>query len=103
MQLRFAFLMGLSFELLGRAVAQGGMQALLIVVSLDELLDVIMQVLQILVLVGVDFLPLQSFEKAFATGVVVRIRRPAHTRNHPVLLENRDVFGRDRKSTRLNS
>lgn len=48
---------GLRFELLGRTVTQGGMQALLIVVPFDELLDVIIQVLQILVLVGIDFLP----------------------------------------------
>ena len=48
------------------------MQSLLIVVPVDKFLDAGAQVIEIAILVGVDFFPLQSFQKAFATGVVVR-------------------------------
>src|SRR6266850_7500808 len=44
--------------------------------------------LQVLVLVGVDFFPLQRLHEAFATGIVVGICRPTHARNHVVLLED---------------
>ena len=72
MQLRFTFPASLRFELIGRAVTQGGMQAFLIVVPLDEFLDVVMQVLQILVLVGVDFLPLECSARLTIQSCVAR-------------------------------
>jgi hypothetical protein len=63
----------------------------LIVVPVDKFLDVSAQVIEIAILVGVDFFPLQSLHETFAAGVVVRIRRAAHARNHPMPFENGDI------------
>ena len=63
-------------ELLRWPVAQGRMQPETIVVLLDERLDVGAQVIEIAIL------------------VVVRIRWPAHARNHLVLPQNRHVIPR---------
>ena len=79
-------------ELLRWAVAQSGMEPLLIVISLNEFLDVIVQMLEILVLVGVNLFPLESFDEAFTTGVVIWVGWPAHARNHLMLFQDRDVF-----------
>jgi len=43
---------------------------------------------QVLVLVGVDFFPLQRLHELSQTGIVVGVRRPTHARNHVVLLED---------------
>ena len=56
-------------ELLGWPVAQGRMQPDTIVVLLDERLDIGAQVIEIAILVGVDFLSLQRFHKALATRI----------------------------------
>jgi hypothetical protein len=45
------------------------MQPLLVVIALDELFDVAPQVLQVLVLVRVNFFSLQGLDKAFTTGI----------------------------------
>ena len=76
------------FKFFRRTVAQRRMQSLLIVVPVDKFLDVSAQVIEIAILVGVDFFPLQSLQKTFAAGVVVRIRRAAHARNHSMPFEN---------------
>src|SRR5215469_13219475 len=47
---------------------------------------------QVLVFVSVDFFSLQCLDEAFATGVVIGVRRSAHARNHVVFLEEGDVF-----------
>jgi hypothetical protein len=51
------------------------MRSLLTLVPVDKFLYVEEQVIEIAILVGVDFFSLQGFQKAFATCVVVRIRR----------------------------
>src|SRR5215813_2893148 len=79
-------------ELLRRPIAQRRVQPAAVVVLLDELLDVRTQVFQLPVLVGVDLFPFKRLEKAFATGVVVRIRWPTHARDHLVLLQDLHVF-----------
>ena len=45
------------------------MQSLLIVVTVDELLDVTVQIFQVSVFVGVDFLALERLDEALTTGV----------------------------------
>jgi hypothetical protein len=43
---------------------------------------------------GVNLLPLQSLDEALTTGIVIGIGRTAHTGNHLVLIEQRDVLFR---------
>src|SRR6516165_7793311 len=62
-----------------------------VVVTLDEVFDIATQVITIAVLVGIDLLVLERFHKAFATGIVIRICRTAHTRKHLVFPQNRHV------------
>ena len=81
-------------ELLRWPVAQRRMQPETIVVLLDERLDVGAQVIEIAILVGVDFFSLERFHEALTTGIVVRVRWPAHARNHLVLPQNRHVIPR---------
>src|SRR5216684_6338007 len=57
-------------ELLWRPVAQRRMQPAAIVVLLDEGFEVRAQVIEVLILVGVDLLSLESFQEALATGVL---------------------------------
>ena len=47
---------------------------------------------QVFVFVSVDFFSLQCLDEAFATGIVVGVRRSAHARNHVVVLEEGDIF-----------
>src|SRR6266705_5577179 len=79
-------------ELLRWQVAQRRMQPETIVVLLDERLDVGAQVIEIAILIGVDFFSLERFHEALTTGIVVRFRWPAHARNHLVLPQNLHVF-----------
>lgn len=81
-------------ELLRRAIAQRGMEAHSVIVLLDEGLDVLAQVCEIPIPVRVDLLPLQRLQKTLAAGVVVRVRRPAHARNHVVLLKELHIRAR---------
>ena len=67
------------------------MQSLSMVVPLDKFLDVAAQVIKIAILVGVDFLPLQGFQEALTAGIVVRICRTAHARNHPLSFKHGDI------------
>src|SRR5215469_3316940 len=85
-------MLSLSFKFFRRAVAQSRVQSLPIVILLDEFFDVRTQMLYVVIRVRVDFFPLQSLDEAFATGVVIRVRGPAHARNHPMLLKDGDVF-----------
>ena len=55
---------------------------MLVVVTVDELLDVTVQIFQVSVFVGVDFLALERLDEALTTGVVVGVRRPTHARDH---------------------
>lgn len=63
--------LALLFEFLRRPAAQRGVQPLPIVIHLDEHRDVRPQMFQVFVFVGVDFLPFQGFDEAFATGIVI--------------------------------
>ncbi len=65
-------------EFFRRSIAQRGVQPLPIVILLDELSEVRPQVFQVILLVGVDFFPLQRLDEAFAASVVVRVRLPAY-------------------------
>jgi hypothetical protein len=56
------------FKFFRRTVAQRRMQSLLIVVPVDKFLDVGAQVIEIAILISLDFFPLQSLHKAFATS-----------------------------------
>src|SRR4029077_17086160 len=57
---------GRLLELLGRPVAQRRMQSAAIVVLLDEGFEVRAQVIEVLILVGVDLLSLEGFHEALA-------------------------------------
>jgi hypothetical protein len=67
----------LLLKLFRRTITQGRMQSFLVVIALDELFDAAPQMLQVLVLVGVDLFPLQRLDEALATSVVVRVGWPA--------------------------
>ena len=64
-----------SLEFLRRLIAQRRMQSAAVVVLLDKGFQIRTQVIQVLILIGVDLFSLESFQEAFTTGVVVRIRR----------------------------
>ena len=83
-----------ALELLRRSITQRRVQAAAIVVLVDERLDVRAQVLEIPIIVGVDLFALERLHEALTTGIVVRIRRPAHARNHLVLSQHLHVFAR---------
>ncbi len=65
-------------ELLGGPIAQRRMQTAAVVVALDEVLDVRAQVIEILIIVDIDLLPLERLDEALTTGIVVGVRRPTH-------------------------
>lgn len=44
---------------------------------------------------GRKFPPVSRFDEAFAAGIVIRICRTTHARNHPMLLEDGHVFCAD--------
>src|SRR6185312_16128233 len=88
------FALRLSFEFLWRLVSERGMQSFLVVIAVDKLLDVTVQILEVAVFVGVDFLAFERLDEALATGIVVGVCQPAHALNHPMQLENRDIFRR---------
>src|SRR3974390_2478804 len=69
------------------------MQALTVVVSLDKPADALQDVLQVLVLIGVYLFPLQRFNEALASGIVVRISRSAHAGDYLVVTEYTNVLG----------
>jgi hypothetical protein len=60
------------------------MQPDAIVVLLDERGNVRTQVVEISIGIGIDLLPLERLHEALTTGVVIRVRRPAHARDHVV-------------------
>src|SRR6202162_6709009 len=76
--------LSLLLEFFRRPIAQCRMQTQPIVILLDELFDVHPQMIQVIVLVSVDFLLLQRFHEALTTRVVIRIGRSTHARNHAV-------------------
>jgi|SRR6516162_10247832 len=49
------------------------MQPLLVLIALDEFFEIALQMLQVLVVVGVDLFPLQRLDEALTTGIVVRL------------------------------
>src|SRR5439155_26223260 len=65
-----------------------------VIVLFDEDLDVPAQMPEIPIPVRVDLLSLQRLQKTLATGVVVWVRRPAHARNHVVLLKELHIRAR---------
>src|SRR6476661_10276813 len=73
------------------SVAQGRVQSVAIVILLDRLFDVHAPLLKV-VPVCVNFLSLQCLHEAFATRIVVRVRRTAHTRNDAALVQRRHIF-----------
>ncbi len=64
----------------------------MIVIPLNEFLDIVTQVIDIRVLIGINLFPLKSLDEALATGIVVRVRRPAHAGNHPVSVKDGHIF-----------
>ena len=69
------------------------MQPQAIVVGADELFQMLGKLLEIRVLIAIDFLLLQGLHEAFTKRIVVGISRPAHTGHHLAGRQNRDVFG----------
>ena len=68
------------------------MEAGLVIVLFDEDRHVPTQVPEIPIPVRVNLLPLQCLHETFATGIVVRLCWPTHTRDHLVLLEDLHVL-----------
>src|SRR6266852_2270057 len=63
-----------------------------IVVLFDECFDVRVQVPQVLVVVGMNFFPLERPQEALATCIVVWVPRPAHAWNHPIFLQDLQII-----------
>src|SRR5437868_292306 len=80
------------FELLRRSVTERGMEPDAVIVTVDECPAVFAQMIQIAILARINLLPLKSLHEALATGVVVRVRGPAHARNYGVFPQNIHVF-----------
>src|SRR5947207_11827034 len=68
----------LLFKLLRRTIVQSRVQPGAIIVLLNELLRMVPQILQVLVLVDVNFFHLQSLDPALTGGIVVGIAGAAH-------------------------
>src|ERR1700730_252467 len=79
-------------ELLRRFVAERRVQTGAIIVLVEEGLDVRAQMLEIPIVVGINLLSLEGLHKTLAAGIVVRVPRATHTRNHLVLMEHLHVF-----------
>src|SRR5258708_12205147 len=79
---------GISLELFRRTIAQRRMQSAAIVVLFDELLDVLTQMLQVPVIVGVNLFLLHALHEPFSTCLVIRVPRTTHARDHLVPLQN---------------
>src|SRR2546429_9893892 len=69
------------------------MQPQTIVVGVDEFFQMSGKLVEIRILVAVDFFLFQGLHKAFTSRVVVGIGWTAHARDHLAGLENRSVFG----------
>src|SRR5579872_3549650 len=76
------------FELHGGAVVQRRVQASAIVIALQKMLDLHFQIGTVAILAGVDFLLLESFDKAFAFGIVVGIARTAPAGQNAMVLKH---------------
>ena len=61
------------FKLHRGSVSECGMEASVIVVAFQKLLDMLAEFLQIPILMAVDFFVFQGFHEALTGGVVVRI------------------------------
>jgi hypothetical protein len=81
------FCAALFFELDGRPVSERGVQPLSIVITVQEFLQVLFEILQIAIFLAMDLFLLESLHEALAGGVVIRIRRPAHAGRHVVSAE----------------
>jgi len=69
-------------------------QPFLVVITLDELFQMIAQIIQIRVLIRVNLFAFQRLDEALATRIVVRVSRPTHARLNRVLFQDRNVFSR---------
>lgn len=85
--------MGLALEFFWWSVAQRRVQLLAIVIHIHELGNVTPQMFKVVLLVGVDLFAFQRFDKAFATGVVIRVRGPTHARELAVPFHQGHVVG----------
>jgi hypothetical protein len=63
----------------------------MVVIALDELLNVCAEVNEVQILAGVNPFSLQRLDKAFATGVVVRVGRSTHAWDHLMLAQDPHV------------
>src|SRR6266487_4099463 len=82
-----------ALKLFRRPVSQCRVQPQAIVVGAEELFQVLGKLVEIRILVAVDFLLLQGLHKALTSGVIVGIGRTAHARDQLTGFENRSVFG----------
>src|SRR5450432_2449118 len=82
-----------ALKLFRRPVSQCRMQPQAIVVGSEELFQMLGKLVEIRILVAVDFLLFQGLHKALTSRVIVGIGRTAHARDHSAGLENRSVFG----------
>src|SRR5205085_8883839 len=62
-----------------------------VVVAVDEDREVLSQMFQIAVFVGVNFFSFKSLHEALTTRIVIRISRPAHAGNHAMLSQHGDI------------
>ena len=81
-----------SFELLRGLVSQGGVEPEPVVIMLDELFEVGVQLVDVLVFVYIDLLPLEGLDEALAEGIVVRIAGAAHAGQDAVDVQKRRVL-----------
>ena len=76
------------------------MQAATIIVVLDKGLEVCVQVIEISIFVGVDLLSFERLQKTLATGIVVRVRRPAGSCWEPFGVPGEPSRSRQRRTAR---
>ena len=73
------------FQLLRRTIIQRRMQMQAIVITIDELLQVFVEMVAVAVLVGVNLFLLEGLNPAFAHRVVVGVSRAAHAGDDAVV------------------
>src|SRR5260370_6241437 len=83
---------GVPLKLFRRAISQCRMQTQAIVVSVDELFRMLGKLVEIRILVAVDFLLFQGLHEAFTSRIIVGIGRTAHARGHVARFENPSVL-----------
>src|SRR4051812_19910887 len=83
----------MEFKLLRRLIAKRRVETQPIVVLIEELFQVSGEILEIAILIAVNFFLFEGLHKALASRIVIRIGRAAHAGNHAMSTQQSRVIG----------